>query len=204
MRHILHSNTLAGVLFDVLLEIVLLHLQIADEAVMDGYALDTVLSLALNFGDIYTADEFLEQRRGQGIHIHKAANSFDKEIIVLLGGLQLLEFGFKACDALLEFKPFGLVFHGHMIEPFVRYLSYGVVLIEFLIKIADRLLPLLRFAEFFRKYRLLRFGFLLRFLGKKFCEGLFVRIEESRQPSEFEPYYLVKRIFTDMIPLPTY
>lgn len=86
-----------------------------------------------------------------------------------------------------------------MIEPFVRYLADCVVLIEFLIKIADRLLPLLRFAEFFRKYRLLCFGFLLRFLGKKFCEGLFVRIEESRQPSEFEPYNFIKRIFTDIV-----
>ena len=42
-RHILHSNALAGILLDVPLEIVLLHLQIADEAVMDGYAPDSVL-----------------------------------------------------------------------------------------------------------------------------------------------------------------
>ena len=49
LRHILHSNALAGVLFDVLLEVILLHLQIAHKAVMDDYALDTVLALALNF-----------------------------------------------------------------------------------------------------------------------------------------------------------
>ena len=33
---------------------------------MDDYALDAVLSFALNFGDIDSADQFFEQRRGQG------------------------------------------------------------------------------------------------------------------------------------------
>ena len=58
--------------------IVLLHLQIAHKTVIDGYALDAVLSFALNFGDIDSADQLFEQRRGQGIHIHKAANGFYK------------------------------------------------------------------------------------------------------------------------------
>ena len=53
---------MAGILFDVLLEVILLHLLIADVAVMDDYALDAVLSFPLNFGDIDSADQFFEQR----------------------------------------------------------------------------------------------------------------------------------------------
>ena len=62
LRHILHRDTLAGVLFDVLLEIVLFHLQIAHKAVMDGYALDAVLAFAMKFVNTYHANQFLEKR----------------------------------------------------------------------------------------------------------------------------------------------
>ena len=60
--------------------------------------MDAVLSPALNFGYIYAADQLFEQRRGKRVHIHKAAKSLDKEIIVLFGGLQLFEFCFEDCD----------------------------------------------------------------------------------------------------------
>ena len=57
------------------------------EFIVDHNALSAVLAVSLCFVHINVVDQFPEQRCGQGLHLHKLADSMDELILVGLHGV---------------------------------------------------------------------------------------------------------------------